>query len=159
MSLKIEILDQLPSRARHSRTSTRVTEGPIQRRQSSALEASLVSSHSACGTAKSSRHIALIRQALFHKVHHDIGLGHVIAQGVLCQHDPAGNHHSMANALGAALVLARPAVANWWISNREGSVSGGYSDHPLIRLACDRDSGVPYHWFQLLALLFSLFFP
>jgi hypothetical protein len=27
-------------------------------------------------------------------------------------------------ALGAALVLARPAVANWWISNREGSVSG-----------------------------------
>jgi hypothetical protein len=40
--------------------------------------------------------------------------------------------------LGVALVLARPAVANWWISNREGSVSGGYSDHPLIRLACDR---------------------
>ena len=28
-------------------------------------------------------------------------------------------------ALGVALVLARPAVANWWISNREGSVSGG----------------------------------
>ena len=27
--------------------------------------------------------------------------------------------------LGVALVLARPAVANWWISNREGSVSGG----------------------------------
>src|ERR1700720_3375544 len=28
-------------------------------------------------------------------------------------------------ALGVALVLARPAVANWWILNREGSVSGG----------------------------------
>jgi hypothetical protein len=28
-------------------------------------------------------------------------------------------------ALGLALVLARSAVANWWISNREGSVSGG----------------------------------
>ena len=96
MSLEIEILDQLPSRARHSRTSTRVTGGPVQRRQSSTLEASLVSSHSACGTAKSSRHIALIRQALVHKVHHGIGLGHVIAQGVLCQNDPAGNHHSMA---------------------------------------------------------------
>jgi hypothetical protein len=41
-------------------------------------------------------------------------------------------------ALGVALVLARPAVANWWISNREGSAAGGYSDHPLIRLACDR---------------------
>jgi hypothetical protein len=41
-------------------------------------------------------------------------------------------------ALGVALVPARPAVADWWISNREGSVSGGYSDHPLIRLACDR---------------------
>jgi hypothetical protein len=38
----------------------------------------------------------LIRQALVHKVHHGIGLGHVIAQGVLCQNDPAGNHHSMA---------------------------------------------------------------
>ena len=33
---------------------------------------------------------------------------------------------------------ARPAVANWWISNREGSVSGGAIQiHPLIRLACD----------------------
>jgi hypothetical protein len=96
MSLEIEILDQLPSRSRRSRTSTRVTGGPVQRSQSSILEASLVSSHSACGTAKSSRHVGLIRQALVHKVHHGIGLGHVIAQGVLCQNDPAGNHHSMA---------------------------------------------------------------
>ena len=41
-------------------------------------------------------------------------------------------------ALGVALVLARPAVTNWWISNREGSVSGGAIQiHPLIRLACD----------------------
>src|SRR4249919_3892177 len=31
---------------------------------------------------------------------------------------------------------AGPAVANWWISNREGSVSG-IQIHPLIRLACD----------------------
>src|ERR1700720_2830813 len=28
-------------------------------------------------------------------------------------------------ALGVALVLARPAVANWWISNREGGQSAG----------------------------------
>ena len=94
--MQIEILDQLPSPTRHSRTSTRVTGGPVQRSQSSILEASLVSSHSACGTAKSSRHIALIRQGLVHKVHHGIGLGHVIAQDVLCQHDPGVNHHSMA---------------------------------------------------------------
>ena len=33
---------------------------------------------------------------------------------------------------------ARPAVANWWISNREGvSQRGAIQIHPLIRLACD----------------------
>ena len=37
-------------------------------------------------------------------------------------------------ALGVALVLARPAVANWWISNREGSVSGGYSDPSIDQI-------------------------
>ena len=95
MSLEIEILDQLPFEPA-TRARPRGTGGPGQRRQSSILEASLVSSHSACGTAKSSRHIGLIRQALVHKVHHGIELGHVIAQGVLCQHDPGGNHHSMA---------------------------------------------------------------
>ena len=37
-------------------------------------------------------------------------------------------------ALGVALVLARPAVANWWISNREGSVKGGYSDPSIDQI-------------------------
>jgi hypothetical protein len=124
MPSQIEILDQLPSQARHSHTSTRVTGGPAQRRQSSLLEASLVSPHSACGTAKSSRHIGLFRQTLVHKVHHGIGLRHVIAQGVLGQHDPGGNHHPMAT-LGShqAPIVNRAGafgVASIWQDARTG---------------------------------------
>jgi hypothetical protein len=42
-------------------------------------------------------------------------------------------------ALGVALVLARPAVANWWISNREGSVSGGKNLYPKGIVVSDDD--------------------
>src|SRR5262249_7985379 len=65
MSSKIEILNQLRSQVRQ-RTSARIAGGPAHRRQSGILEASLVSAHSACGTAKSLRHVALARQVLLH---------------------------------------------------------------------------------------------
>src|SRR5262245_38596363 len=66
MSSEIEILKQLRSQVRQRTSPAGIAGGPAQRRQSAILEASLVSAHSACGTAKSLRHVALACQVLLH---------------------------------------------------------------------------------------------
>ena len=92
-SLGFKPTEQSLARMRDSRAIGWVAAGTAQGSKAATFQSALISPHAARRTAEGSRDLILTGPALFDEANHRVGLGHLIADGILCQRN-AGNDHN-----------------------------------------------------------------